>query len=67
MAESEFSWFKLASFLGALLLLVLASVVIASGIYQIVAGSVFHGVACILSGALCVVNAWLVYRNYQRK
>ena len=67
MAAAQFSWFKLASFLGALVLVVLAIVVISLGINLITDGKVFYGVSSIASGVVSAVNAVLVYNNFQRK
>ena len=67
MAEAQFSWLKLASFLGALVLVVLAVVVISLGINLITDSKVFYGAASIASGVVCAVNAVLVYNNYQKK
>lgn len=67
MAVSEFSWLKIASFFGALALMVVAIIVIAAGCNMIHVGNVFYGVASILSGLVCVTNAVLVYLNYQKK
>lgn len=67
MAESEFSWLKLASFLGAAVLVVLAFALIAGGVYQIIGGNSFYGVASILGGLLSGIVALSLYRYYQRK
>lgn len=67
MAESDFSWLKIASFFGVLVLFVLAIVVVASGCNQIAARNTFYGVASILAGLVCVVNAVLIYKKYQEK
>ena len=67
MAESDFSWFKLASFFGAGLLALLCFIVIAGGISLIVGGNTFNGVGTIIAGALCGAGAVWVYRNYQKK
>lgn len=67
MAESDFSWFKILSFFGVALLTFLCFVVIAGGIYLIIGGKAFHGVAVIVSGVLCGGLAVWVYRNYQKK
>ena len=67
MAEANFSWLKTASFIGALVLLVLAFVMIAGGAYLIDDGHALHGVATIVGGVLSVAGAVLVYKNYQRK
>lgn len=67
MAESDFSWLKTASFIGALVLLVLAFVMIAGGAYLIEANHALHGVASIIGGGLSIAGAVAVYKNYQRK
>lgn len=67
MAESTFSWLKLASFIGAVVLVILAFALIAGGVYQIVGCDSFHGVAGILGGLISVVVAWSLYEYYQRK
>lgn len=67
MAESDFSWLKIASFFGALVLAVLAFVAIASGINLIISGNAFYGVCSVITGALCGVGVYLVYQNYQNK
>lgn len=67
MAESDFSWFKLASFFGAGLLAILCFVTIAGGITLIVGGNAFHGAVVIIAGIICGGLAVLVYRNYQKK
>lgn len=67
MAESDFSWFKLASFFGAGLLAFICFVAIASGISLIVNGLAFNGAMTIVAGILCGAGAVLVYRNYQKK
>lgn len=67
MAESTFSWLKLASFIGAVVLVILAFALIAGGIYQIVGGDSFHGVAGILGGLLSGIVALSLYHYYQRK
>lgn len=66
MAEAEFSWFKLASFFGALVFVILAIVTIANGIITATEGDAFRGIACILGGMVCVAGAVAVYLNYQR-
>ena len=66
MAESEFSWLKLASFLGVCFLIVLAFVVVAQGINTF-ASSVFYGTADILCGIVCIISLVVVYKNYQKK
>lgn len=67
MAESEFSWLKIASFFGALSLVVLSFIVIAAGINMSVSGNSFYGVSSILGGLVCGINAVLIYLNYQKK
>lgn len=67
MAESEFSWLKIASFIGACILIVLAFVGIAFGISMITADNVFYGIASIIGGIACGAIAVWVYRNYQEK
>ena len=66
MAESAFSWLKLASFLGGCLLIVLAIVLCSQGINGM-ADSVFFGVADIFGGIVCIISSVLVYKNYQKK
>lgn len=67
MAESDFSWLKLASFFGVCLLWVLAVLLIATGIRLITAGTVVYGVATIIGGFVCAYSSVLVYKNYQKK
>ena len=67
MAVSEFSWFKVASFVGAVVLVVLAVIVIALGIGLIKDAHGFYGASSIASGVVCAVNAVMVYNNYQKK
>jgi len=67
MAESDFSWLKIASFFGAGLLWVLAVLVIAAGIRLIVADAFLYGVATVVSGIVCIYASVLVYKNYQKK
>lgn len=67
MAESEFSWFKLASFLGALVLVVVCIVVLATGISMICEGTIMRGVACAVSAIINGGLAVFVYNNYQEK
>lgn len=66
MAEAQFSWFKLASFIGALVLAVLTFLLIGGGIYQIIGGQIVYGVACIAGGILSGIAAIDVYNNYQK-
>lgn len=67
MAEATFSWFKLASFAGALVLVVLALLLIGGGIYQVVGGAITFGSASIIGGLAFGYLAWWVYNNYQVK
>ncbi len=67
MAESDFSWFKLASFFGAAVLAVLTLVMVAFGIQTIYDGSVFYGIVAVLGGLICAAVAMSVYQNYQKK
>jgi hypothetical protein len=66
MAESDFSLVKLISFLGSLVLIIVAFVAIGSGILMWTEGNAFRGIACILGGMVCVAGAVAVYLNYQR-
>ena len=67
MAESEFSWLKIASFFGAVLLVLVAIVTVASGIQLIVDDKATNGVFTIISGVISGYCAYLVYKNYQKK
>lgn len=67
MAESDFSWLKIASFVGVLILVVLAIVSISSGINMITTGNTFYGVSSVFGGIVCIIGAILVYKNYQKK
>ena len=67
MAESDFSWFKIASFFGALVLVVLCFVMLGFGITNILDGEKIYGGACIVAGLLSGGLAWKVYSNYQKK
>lgn len=67
MAEATFTWKKLASFVGALALVVVAIIVISLGINLITDNEAVYGVASIASGMVCAINAVMVYLNYQKK
>lgn len=67
MAESDFSWKKLAIFFGVGLLVFLCFVALAGGIYLIRDGHAFNGVLTIVAGILCGTAAVLLYRYYQKK
>lgn len=49
MTEKKFSWFKAASFIGALLLVFTSFVVIGFGVNQIVYESAFYGIFTTIS------------------
>lgn len=62
--------FEVAPVFGAVILLFLCFVVIASGIILItqkVDPQPFNGACTIIAGVLCGVAAYLVYRNYEKK
>lgn len=65
-AESEFSWLKLASFIGALLLVVMAFVDFSIGISLIEEGTMFNGVAVVMGGVVSIATAVIVYKHYQK-
>ena len=67
MAESEFSWLKIASFFGAAVLLVVCFVAIATGITFFTGGNAFRGVVSIIAGVICGAGSILVYQHYQKK
>lgn len=67
MAESDFSWFKLASFFGVAILMFSCFVVIAGGITLITKGEAFNGAFTIAAGVILGAAAVWVYRNYQKK
>ena len=67
MAESDFSWFKLASFFGVAILMFACFVVIAGGITLITKDEAFNGAFTIVAGLLLGAGAVWVYRNYQKK
>lgn len=67
MAESDFSWFKIASFFGVAILALLCFAAVGSGITLIVGGKLFGGIASIVGGVLCAAGAVWTYTNYQKK
>lgn len=67
MAESQFSWFKLASFVGATLLAVICFVAVAAGFNLYHEGQSFYGIMCVVAGFLSGAFAVMVYKNYQKK
>ena len=67
MAESDFSWFKMFSFFGALILVVLCFIMLGFGVSNVVSNETAYGVGCIAAGLVCgCVAAW-IYKNYQKK
>ena len=67
MAECDFSWFKIFSFFGVAILVLLCFVMFGFGIRNITSGETVYGAAFILAGVLSAgVAAW-VYKNYQKK
>ena len=67
MVESDFSWFKLASFFGVAILALLCFVAIGSGITLITESKLFGGIAAVVGGVLCGAGAVWTYINYQKK
>lgn len=67
MAVSEFSWLKIASFIGALLLVIVCIITLATGISIISEDSIFRGVVCTISAFINGYGAVQVYKNYQKK
>lgn len=67
MAESQFSWFKVASFVGATLLAVICFVAVAAGFKLISGEEDFYGIICVIAGLLSGCGAVMVYNNYQKK
>ena len=67
MAECDFSWFKICSFFGALVLVFLCFMLLGFGISNMVDGEAAYGVACVIAGIICGGAAVKVYINYQKK
>jgi uncharacterized membrane-anchored protein len=67
MAESDFSWLKIASFFGAAILIVVCFIVLGFGINAICANDAFHGVISIFAALVCGAGAVIVYKYYQKK
>ena len=67
MAESEFSWLKIASFIFVCILWVVTFVTVASGIILITEGSFTNGIMTVIGGFVCGFVSYLIYRNYQKK
>ena len=67
MAESDFSWLKIASFFGAAILIVMCFVMLGFGINAICGDDAFHGVISIFAALVCGAGAVIVYKYYQKK
>lgn len=67
MAKCNFSWFKIGSFFGAGLLVILCFMLLGFGITNMVDGETVYGIACILGGVLSGAASVMVYKNYQKK
>lgn len=67
MAEAKFSWLKVASFLGALVLAITCLVMLGLGFNMVKAGCSFQGCMCVIAGILSGAVAVYVYKNYQKK
>ena len=67
MAESDFSWLKMASFFGAAILIVMCFVMLGFGINAICGDDAFHGVISIFAALVCGAGAVIVYKYYQKK
>ena len=66
MAVSDFSWLKLASFIGALLLAVLFIASVAFGIQSLHDGEAAHGTVFLADALLSAAGAWQVYHHYHK-
>ena len=67
MAESNFSWLKIASFFGAAILIVVCFVMLGFGISAICADDAFHGIISVFAALVCGAGAVIVYKHYQKK
>ena len=67
MAESEFSWLKMASFFGAAILIVVCFVMLGFGISAICADDAFHGIISVFAALVWGAGAVIVYKYYQKK
>ena len=67
MAESDFSWLKMASFFGVALLTLVCFIMLGFGINAICADDAFHGVISIFAALVCGAGAVIVYKYYQKK
>ena len=66
MANSDFSWRKVFSFVGAGLLVLVAFVTLAVGGNLLNMGQPFYGVMSLAAGVICFALAVVIYRNYQK-
>jgi uncharacterized membrane-anchored protein len=67
MAESEFSWLKMASFFGAAILIVVCFIMLGFGIKAICGDDAFHGIISVFAALVCGAGAVIVYKYYQKK
>ena len=67
MAESEFSWLKMASFFGVALLIVVCFIMLGFGINAICGDDAFHGIISVFASIVCGAGAVIVYKYYQKK
>ena len=67
MAESEFSWLKMASFFGAAILIVVWFIMLGFGFNAICADDAFHGIISVFAALVCGAGAVIVYKYYQKK
>lgn len=58
--------FKVASFLGAGIAVILGFITIASGIMLVTLSKPFNGTTTVIAGVICLANAILIYRNFQK-
>lgn len=66
MAESNFSWKKLASFIGALVFAVVCIMMIGFGTSLITNGETTYGIVCIVAGVISGFVTYITYKNYQK-
>ena len=67
MAESDFSWLKIASFFGVALLTLACFIMLGFGINAICADDAFHGIISVFAALVCGAGAVIVYKYYQKK
>ena len=67
MAESNFSWLKMASFFGVALLIVVCFIMLGFGINAICGDDAFHGIISIFAALVCGAGAVIIYKYYQKK